>query len=93
MAALVVEDGFDLNTLTQHLATRLPAYACPVFIRICPTLDITETFKQKKQELVLERFDPHHVRCPLFVRDATSGQYFDLDADIYASIFAGLVRL
>jgi fatty-acyl-CoA synthase len=93
MAALVVEDGFDLNTLTQHLATRLPAYACPVFIRICPTLDITETFKQKKQELVLEGFDPHHVRCPLFVRDATSGQYFDLDADIYASIFAGLVRL
>jgi len=35
MAALVVDDGFDLAVFWKHLAERLPAYARPVFLRIC----------------------------------------------------------
>lgn len=93
MAALVIDADFDVKALAQHLADRLPTYACPVFIRICPTLDITETFKQKKQELVLEGFNPLRVKEPLFFRDATSGHYFALNADIYARILSGLLRL
>ena len=68
MAAIVIDDGFDLGEFADHLARRLPAYACPVMIRICASLDTTETFKQKKQELVREGFDPHHVTDPLFFR-------------------------
>ena len=49
---------FDLAALHRHLAERLPAYARPLFIRIRPALEITGTFKQKKQELIDDGFDP-----------------------------------
>jgi fatty-acyl-CoA synthase len=93
MAALVVDDGFDLKDLALHLTSRLPAYACPVFIRICETLNFTETFKQKKQGLVLEGFNPHHVKGPLFFRDVMTGRYIDLDENTYAGILEGSIRL
>src|SRR5271168_2541820 len=48
MVAIVADDRFDLREFGEHLARRLPAYACPVMIRLCASLDTTETFKQKK---------------------------------------------
>ena len=35
MVAVVIDDGFDLGNSSTGLARRLPAYACPVFVRIC----------------------------------------------------------
>ena len=35
MAALVVDESFDLDQFGDHLSRRLPAYACPVVIRFC----------------------------------------------------------
>jgi fatty-acyl-CoA synthase len=93
MAAIVTDERFDLANLKTHLAARLPAYACPVFIRICPALDITETFKQKKQELVREGFDPLVVGDPLFFKDAISGNYRKIDAAVHAGILDGTIRL
>ena len=59
MAAIVIDEqvSTSANSLPV-LRSGLPAYACPVFIRICASLDATETFKQKKHELVREGFDP-----------------------------------
>ena len=48
MAAVVVDRHFDLGDFQDHISRRLPAYACPVVIRICAVLEATETFKQKK---------------------------------------------
>jgi fatty-acyl-CoA synthase len=93
MAAVVVDDRFDLAGLPDHLSGRLPAYACPVTIRVCASLDSTETFKQKKQELMREGFDPHLVKDPLFYRDPTSGAYLPIDAASYAGILDGSIRL
>jgi fatty-acyl-CoA synthase len=93
MAAIVTDERFDLIDLQNHLAARLPAYAQPAFIRICPTLDITETFKQKKQQLVREGFDPRVVRDPLFFRNAGSGNYGKIDAGVHAGILDGTIRL
>jgi fatty-acyl-CoA synthase len=93
MVAVVADDGFDLGKLKSHLAQRLPAYASPVFIRLCTALELTETFKQKKQELVREGFDPQHVKDPLFFREAESGEYRAIDAAIYARILDGSIRL
>jgi fatty-acyl-CoA synthase len=93
MAAVVVDDGFDLREFQSCLARRLPAYACPVFVRICATLEVTETFKQKKQELVREGFDPRLVKDSLFFRDAVSGIYRPINADIYARILEGSAKL
>jgi fatty-acyl-CoA synthase len=93
MAAVVVEDRFDLRDFQQHIARRLPAYACPVIVRFCTTLDTTETFKQKKQQLVREGFDPRLVTDPLFFRDPKSGVYRPIDADAYLRILEGSIRL
>ena len=34
------------------VAAHLPAYARPVFLRLVPALDLTGTFKPRKQDLV-----------------------------------------
>ena len=93
MVAVVVDDGFDLGALQHHLSSRLPAYACPVVVRICAALDTTETFKQKKQDLMREGFDPRLVNDPLFFRDIGSGAYLPLDAATFAGISDGSIRL
>jgi fatty-acyl-CoA synthase len=93
MAAIVVDDGFDFGKLQDRLASRLPAYACPVMVRICAALDSTETFKQKKQELMREGFDPCLVKDLLFFRDPKSGAYLPIDAVSYADILEGSIRL
>jgi fatty-acyl-CoA synthase len=93
MAALVVDDRFDLDTLRRHLAARLPAYARPVFIRIRAVLEITETFKQKKQELIREGFDLSVVADPIYVNDPAAGAYVALDGALHSRILTGEVRL
>jgi fatty-acyl-CoA synthase len=93
MAALVVEPGFDLVHLQAHLASRLPAYARPVFLRQMKSLQATETFKLKKHDLARQGFDPAGMRDPLFVADAAQGRFQRLDAALYARIAGGLLRL
>ena len=93
MAAIVVDDRFDLRDFGDHLARRLPAYACPVFVRICTILDNTETFKQKKQGLIGEGFDPQRVKDQIFFKDPASGAYRPIDAASHARIVDGSIRL
>ena len=93
MTAIVIDSRFDLQEFAAHLARRLPAYACPVMIRICAALDSTETFKQKKHELLRDGFDPHHVIDPLFFREPKSGEYRPIDAQAYARVLDGSIRL
>ena len=93
MAALVTEGGFDLTVLRAHLAERLPAYARPFFIRIARELAATETFKQKKQDLAVEGFDPGRITDALYVDDAKAGIYLTLDALAFQRISTGQLRL
>jgi fatty-acyl-CoA synthase len=93
MVAIVTDDRFDLGEFRDHLARRLPAYACPAFVRICTALDNTETFKQKKQDLIRAGFDPGRITDPLFFRDPKSGAFLILDAACYARISEGRIRL
>jgi fatty-acyl-CoA synthase len=93
MAAIVTGANFDFAEFRDHLARRLPSYACPVFVRLCAALDATETFKQKKQDLVRAGFDPREVADPLFFRDPKSGDFRELDADGYARLLDGTIRL
>jgi fatty-acyl-CoA synthase len=93
MVAIVADDGFDLADFRDRLARRLPAYACPVMVRFCNVLDSTETFKQKKHQLAREGFDPRLVTDPLFFKDPKSGAYRPVDADAYARILDGAIRL
>jgi fatty-acyl-CoA synthase len=91
MAALEVEPDFDPAVFRAHMASRLPTYARPLFLRIVPFLAVTETFKQKKQLLAQEGFDPATIADPLFA-DCGMG-FAPLDAVLYARISSGLIRL
>ncbi len=91
MAALEVEEGFDPTLFRDHMAARLPAYARPVFLRLVDSLALTETFKQKKQALAGQGFDPAAIRDPLFA-DCGTG-FVPLDAALYARISCGRIRL
>ena len=93
MAAVVVDDRFDLAEFQDRLSLRLPAYACPVIVRFCTALDTTETFKQKKHQLVREGFDPRFVTDPLFFKNPESGAYRPIDAASHARILDGSIRL
>jgi fatty-acyl-CoA synthase len=93
MAALVVDEHFDLGVFRAHIAAQLPAYARPVFVRLVHALDLTGTFKPRKVELVREGYDPAQVSDPLYVVDARSGAYVPLDRELHAAIAAGRRRL
>jgi fatty-acyl-CoA synthase len=87
--ALVVDEGFDFGILREHLSRQLPGYALPVFLRFCRALAATETFKQKKQQLIREGFNPSIVSDQLFLRDPATGDYRPLDRTGYARIVEG----
>ena len=89
----VADDGFNFKALAEHLSRRLPIYAVPVFVRLCEVLDATETFKQKKQQLIREGFDPAFVSDPIFLRDPATGDYRPVDAAVHARLAEGAIRL
>ena len=91
MAALEVDADFDLAAFHSHVSAQLPAYARPLFLRLVDLLAITETFKQKKQGLAQEGFDPAAITDPLFV--AQDETYVPLDEALYMRINSGLMRL
>src|SRR5258708_127638 len=92
-AALKVNGDFDLAAFRAEVATRLPPYARPVFLRIVLTLEATATFKPRKQDLVQAGFDPAQVGDPLYFDDPRSQRYVPLDAALFAAISKGELRI
>jgi fatty-acyl-CoA synthase len=93
MAAIVVEDAFELQTLRSHLVERIPDYARPRFLRISNGLEVTETFKQKKQMLVREGFDPNVVDDNLYLDHPQRCAYVRLDLGLHDMIKGMRLRL
>jgi fatty-acyl-CoA synthase len=79
MAAVVAGGDFDLAQLHRHLAAALPDYARPLFLRVCGAIAVTTTFKQQKQQLAVEGFDPRSVADPLYLDDRGAGHFVRLD--------------
>ncbi len=93
MAALVVTPDFSLAGLRDALATQLPAYARPVFLRIVPALDLTGTYKLRKNELAQQGYDPSQSGDSLFMDDSQRGEYLPLDGARYESLLRGTLRV
>jgi fatty-acyl-CoA synthase len=91
MAALTVEDGFDLAEFRLH-GMALPEYARPVFVRVGGSIAATTTFKQAKAVLAREGFDPA-VSDAVYFDDRAAGAFVRVDADLYARILGGAVRV
>jgi fatty-acyl-CoA synthase len=93
MAAIVCDGQIDLAALHRHLADRLPAYARPLFLRICRHAQVTGTFKYEKAELVRQGFNPSQCAGPLYFNHPELHAYVALDMPLYESILAGAIRL
>jgi len=93
MGALVVSQGFDLTAFRQYLAERLPEYARPLFLRIRSEIEMTATFKPKKQDLSREGYDPAVTADVIYFDDRPRESFVKLDASLYERLQAGNVRL
>jgi len=91
MAALVVDDTFDLETLAATVEADLPPYAQPVFIRVMNALATTGTFKVRRQDLVNEGFEPVRGRGAIYYKSSAKG-YVRLNKATYDKIVAGEMR-
>jgi fatty-acyl-CoA synthase len=93
MAALVIDGDLDVAEFRRHLARRLPAYARPLFLRLKDRIETTTTFKQKKNELARQGFDPAATGDPIYFDDPAQQAYVRLDNALYERIKAGEVRI
>ncbi|HVZ28530.1 MAG TPA: long-chain-acyl-CoA synthetase, partial [Rhizomicrobium sp.] len=91
MAALVVDNRFDIASLAKRLA--LPHYEKPVFLRLQPEIAVTGTFKQRKVELVKDGFDPSALPNPLYWLNPATEQYETLTPAIHAEIVENRIKL
>jgi len=89
----VVNEDFGLDVFRHEAAARLPGYARPLFLRIVTALELTGTFKQRKQELVEQGFDPGRTADPLYFDNTARGRYERLDALLHQRIIEGMERL
>ena len=93
MAAMVVEDGIDLDGFARHVTQQLAAYARPVFLRVTHEIGTTSTFKQRKYDLVKQGFDPTAIGDEIFFLHPDLQTYVRLTPALYGDISEGKVRL
>ena len=91
MAALVVDDAFDLEAFGAHVRESLPRYSRPLFLRFEDRLETTATYKHVKTRLKEQGFDP--AQCGgavLFLKD---DRYTELEPELLGKIQTGDIRL
>ncbi|XDV16896.1 hypothetical protein PO909_016409, partial [Leuciscus waleckii] len=94
MAAIAdVTNNFDCEALLKDMQNTLPSYARPVFLRLLPEVDKTDTFKIKKTRLQKEGFDPRQTSDQLFFLNSRSGRYESLTDGLYSDIMKGNASL
>lgn len=93
MAALVVNDRFELERISELVKRELAAYARPLFLRLLPQMEITGTFKHRKIDLVREGFDPGQLADPVYLLDPVEARYVPLDAATCEAIRTGGLRI
>jgi fatty-acyl-CoA synthase len=93
MVAAVVLEDFDLNAFRQHLVERLPDYARPLFLRILAKIEATETFKQKKQDLMRDSYDPSATTDLIYFNYSVQQSFVKVDAELFERVQLGKVRL
>jgi fatty-acyl-CoA synthase len=86
MAALVVDASFDLKPFPAYLASRLPEYARPLFVRITKELEVTSTFKYIKTELARQGYDPSAIDDVIYCHHPERGAYVLVDVSLYRQI-------
>ncbi|XP_044046182.1 long-chain fatty acid transport protein 1-like [Siniperca chuatsi] len=94
MAAIAHTGGqFDLDAFLIAVQKALPSYACPVFLRLMPSVDTTGTFKIQKTRLQKEGYKPQNSSEKLFFLNSRAGRYEAVTDELYNAIMEGRVCL
>jgi fatty-acyl-CoA synthase len=93
MAAIVVNQSFELGAFRRHLVERLPEYARPLFLRVCDAIEATGTLRPKKQCLVGQGYDPAGTTDPIYFNDRARAAFVELDEALYQQLRRGDARL
>lgn len=92
MVAIVdTQHILNLQDLAAGLKKNLPAYACPLFVRILKDMPLTGTFKLKKVELQKEGYDITKIKDAIYFYK--SGEFIPLTEEIFNGINSGKVRV
>ncbi|XP_064537913.1 long-chain fatty acid transport protein 1 [Drosophila montana] len=75
----------NVSKLGAELATALPNYARPIFLRFLRRIDLTGTFKLRKVELQQQGFNPAAIEDELYYAQP-NGSYAPLTQPIYEQI-------
>ncbi|XP_044268759.1 long-chain fatty acid transport protein 4 [Tribolium madens] len=93
MAAIFDPEGtVDLAQLAEGTKKALPFYARPIFIRILKKLDMTGTYKLKKNDLQKEGFDVNKINDDIYYLNS-KGTYSLVTPEIYQQINNGIIRV
>jgi fatty-acyl-CoA synthase len=88
MAALRVDDGFDVDAFERHARGALASYQRPRFVRILPgEVRVTGTFKHQKEDYRREGWNPRVVTDALYV--LLGDHYVRLDEALHARVERG----
>uniref|UniRef100_A0A3Q2QK83 long-chain-fatty-acid--CoA ligase n=1 Tax=Fundulus heteroclitus TaxID=8078 RepID=A0A3Q2QK83_FUNHE len=94
MAAIAHTGGsLDLDKFLSAVQKALPSYARPVFLRIMPSVDTTDTFKIKKIRLHKEGFKPQDTTEEIYFLNSHAGRYQAVTDELYHAIMEGEVSL
>ncbi|XP_072401319.1 long-chain fatty acid transport protein 4-like isoform X2 [Diabrotica undecimpunctata] len=94
MAAILDPDEkVDMTRLMAGLKKTLPSYARPIFIRILSKIDLTGTYKLKKNDLQDQAFDPSKISDNIYYLDSTKGTYEKVTKVVYDKINDGTIRV
>ncbi|XP_021236435.1 long-chain fatty acid transport protein 6 isoform X1 [Numida meleagris] len=95
MVSLILKQNraMDLEQMYKQVVTYLPGYACPLFLRVQETMEMTGTFKQQKFRLVEEGFNPSTITDPLYFLDNSKQAYILLTEEVYERILFGQIKL
>ena len=91
MAAIVADEGFDLEAFRDHIDHELPPYARPLFLRLQRDMETTGTLKYTKTGLVADGFNPVGSKDKVFYRHPEKG-YVRIDKRVLAKLEAGELK-
>uniref|UniRef100_A0A3Q3IQ81 Very long-chain fatty acid transport protein n=2 Tax=Monopterus albus TaxID=43700 RepID=A0A3Q3IQ81_MONAL len=86
-------DQFDLVAFLIAIQKALPSYACPVFLRLMPSVDTTGTFKFQKMRLQREGFKTQASSEKIYFLNSRARCYETVTDELYNAIMESKVCL
>lgn len=95
MVALVLmeDEPMEWPKLAQHIQSRMPEHARPLFIRICESFDTSNGLTRHKKQLRAEGFDLGVVTDPIYFLHPEKNTYVPLTGALYKDIVQHHIQL